>query len=61
MKKTLALRAERLTELTPSDLVSVVGAGQITGPTCPVRTCFPATVDIATCESVHCPTLTVCD
>ncbi|HWL35764.1 MAG TPA: hypothetical protein VNQ77_06200 [Frankiaceae bacterium] len=62
MKKTLSLRAERLAELTTADLDCVVGAGQITGTTCPVRTCNPPTVNLATCESVpNCPTLPVCD
>lgn len=62
MKKTLALRAERLAELTTAELDRVVGAGQITGATCPVRTCNPPTVNLATCQSVpNCPTLGVCE
>ena len=62
MKKRLILRAERLAELTTADLDLVVGAGQITGTTCPVRTCTP-TLDLATCQSVptNCPTIPLCD
>lgn len=40
MKRTLTLRRDTLTELTPSDLGSVVGAALPSALSCPIQTCL---------------------
>ncbi|HWL37319.1 MAG TPA: hypothetical protein VNQ77_14140 [Frankiaceae bacterium] len=49
-KRTLALRAERLTELTAEDLGAVVGAAGTDGGIC--DTLGPTVPDVNTCPSL---------
>lgn len=53
MKRTLSLKREALSELTPAELRSVAGGAP---PTFPVRECLLDTMScIATCQaSCHC-------
>ena len=50
-KRTLTLRAERLTELTADELTAVVGAGT-DGGIC--DTVGPTVPDVNTCRSLPC-------
>jgi hypothetical protein len=40
VKRTLSLKRETLTELSPAELTAVVGAGLPSGLSCPLQTCF---------------------
>ncbi|HWL34580.1 MAG TPA: hypothetical protein VNQ77_00165 [Frankiaceae bacterium] len=59
MKRTLRLRRETLTDLTPSDLTAVVGAEAATarGFTCPAVECVREATILPTCG---CLTLNTC-
>lgn len=40
MKRNLNLKRETLAELSATDLASVAGAAELSGPTCPVPGCL---------------------
>ncbi|HEU0132258.1 MAG TPA: hypothetical protein VFQ85_14815 [Mycobacteriales bacterium] len=52
MKRTLTLKREPLAELVSTELTSVVGAGQLSGLTCPVYDCVS---EHQTCDITYQP------
>ena len=59
-RRTLALRRETLTQLTPDDLAVVAGAGyDASGATCPLGDCFDKLSHKLGCVGTYnCPTYT---
>ena len=50
MKRTLSLKREQLTELTPGELAGVTGAAyDASGLTCPVKDCLVGLSDAISC------------
>ena len=58
-KRTLVLRREALTELTPGEMHAVVGGLEMSGKTCPLDDCFEDLSHKLGCVGTYnCPTYT---
>lgn len=60
MRRTLSLKREALTELTPAELAGVAGAGyDASGLTCPVKDCVRELSDVISCAG-SCAVTCIC-